>query len=1573
MCKFWKAGKCQRGNDCAFQHPPKPAAPSTKDDKRGKSQKKKKKNKKKGDRSRSSSRGSNSSRGSQSLKDKGGKPSSSGSAAVCLMRALMMVAVVNPSTSTHRVPEGIASPQFFNQHFAMPVTPNRTVSFVGNDEIFEVPIEQDCNLHPCQAKQRTFNPVRITKDDRTRKDTIEARESDAILAAQMLQSAVFRELHGKLCKCSFECDSDIGCRHCIRSDLNALPGHMPSQQRNASAEIAWIADTGSAQDLVCSKMIPEEVVYHSPEPLELITANGSQSADQQASVHIDCIDKEVHPYVLPDTPAVISVGMRCIQDGWDFVWKSFSRPYFKKKDGTKIKLEVKDFVPYLPSRDGQVPAAVGIPFSWDSAAGNGKPIISPVRRSRMSAVGAESDDEVEEVEEPYEASIADDDEVPGQAIDDLEEFFPGELAPGPPAAMTPDVVEGSEDEAEAPEEPVDGRLQLPEPKVIDRGEAALREEARTLRHMMTHTPKNPFCETCKCAKMYKPTKRSKGESLTVESNKFGDHITGDHLVTRDANEQSIDGDRVAMVMKDVATKFRWIYPSARSHAKDCVLAFRHFIAPGEEVGVFYSDAAPSIKLACREVGWRQNTSVAYVSKSNAVAERNLRSVLEGTRVNLEQAGLHHSYWSYAARHWCMAHNIQDHPEILSPWELRFGEKFKGPNIPFGARVDYWTGPKLKPKKDLRFDPTSNPGVFLGYAMQPGFVWRNEFLVASLKDLMEKEFNESVQVVRVNQLTVPDGPFVYPLKGRYKAIREGLYESLSLDTPPDPKKMDAQTIEDLVAPRKAVEPGPVEGEEEFEQLMREAGLESDDIEVIDPKTGKSEFISKDDPSYYDASGFKGRRYKGSSKPKDIPTFLWRGASKAARERAKREALLKEAAEKHDAAVAKERKYNRVIDRFATSAVKESKNVEPSDDSIPTMPVTCNPGGSHGGNHCHRDKLKDQSELMCFHFSNALVARPVGQKEINNTPAAQAALDKEWNNLTSKGAWDYSTVREWDDVSREAIKNKTKVHVGKIFEICVEKGSELPQGDPMRKFKGRTVFQGNNVKDEAADVALFAELGSSPANMEAGKALDAYGSTPGNRTSQGDGKQAYTQALMQGILTWIRLPRNRWPKEWIGVYTDPVVLLILALYGHPDSGGLWQRHCEKALYAVGFHPLYPECWPSMFWHPKLKLLLGVYVDDFKMSGPSKNIDEGWKLISSQIDMDTPEDAGRYLGCEHVFKQNVKLDVSAHPFAHVFDASIPDPSSKPASPARRTKDYWEHMPELGVYVHHHLQPRKKFQDKPKDDMSFRAGTHRLTVCEPCQTQDEPKEYVHDTESQNPTGLPFWWTGSTYFVDKSIQEPSKVLAAAKKIRDKSGAKKAARAQGFTFLDELEQQKSKCMTKNVNAVEYDMRQFLQQCIDRYVELAGQNVKFKKVSTPFPDDKIARPIMDEAEARGELQPIASRVLMKVLFAARMARFDLLRATQGLASRVTKWSPDCDKSLHRLMCYIHTTLDRTMVGFVGDPPEACKTWLFADSDHAGEHDNRSTSGCLLALVGPNTFYPHCFFEKADFNGYVIDRG
>ena len=88
----------------------------------------------------------------------------------------------------------------------------------------------------------------------------------------------------------------------------------------------------------------------------------------------------------------------------------------------------------------------------------------------------------------------------------------------------------------------------------------------------------------------------------------------------------------------------------------------------------------------------------------------------------------------------------------------------------------------------------------------------------------------------------------------------------------------------------------------------------------------------------------------------------------------------------------------------------------------------------------------------------MARPVNKAEVRVTPAAQAALQKEWDKLRAAGCWDESGVREWADVASEARRKNAKAHVGMIFDICVEKGSELPKGDPGRKFKGRVVFQG-----------------------------------------------------------------------------------------------------------------------------------------------------------------------------------------------------------------------------------------------------------------------------------------------------------------------------------------------------------------------------------------------------------------------------------------------------------------------------------------------------------------------------------
>ena len=102
----------------------------------------------------------------------------------------------------------------------------------------------------------------------------------------------------------------------------------------------------------------------------------------------------------------------------------------------------------------------------------------------------------------------------------------------------------------------------------------------------------------------------------------------------------------------------------------------------------------------------------------------------------------------------------------------------------------------------------------------------------------------------------------------------------------------------------------------------------------------------------------------------------------------------------------------------------------------------------------------------------------------------------------------------------------------------------------------------------------------------------------------------------------------------------------------------------------------------------------------------------------------------------------------------------------------------------------------------------------------------------------------------------------------------------------------------------YDMTEFMGQCVDRYLELASGPcgdaalTKLKKVPTPFLSDSDTDPKGEDA--KGRLSTIAASVLMKVLYAARVARFDLLKAVQSLACRVSRWTPWCDRALHRLM-------------------------------------------------------------------------
>ena len=62
-------------------------------------------------------------------------------------------------------------------------------------------------------------------------------------------------------------------------------------------------------------------------------------------------------------------------------------------------------------------------------------------------------------------------------------------------------------------------------------------------------------------------------------------------------------------------------------------------------------------------------------------------------------------------------------------------------------------------------------------------------------------------------------------------------------------------------------------------------------------------------------------------------------------------------------------------------------------------------------------------------------------------------------------------------------------------------------------------------------------------------------------------------------------------------------------------------------------------------------------------------------------------------------------------------------------------------------------------------------------------------------------------------------------------------------------------------------------------------------------------------------------------------------------------------LHRLVCYINSSLDYKLKGHIGDDPENINLTLYSDADFAGCIETaKSTSGVFIALTGPNTFFP-----------------
>ena len=83
----------------------------------------------------------------------------------------------------------------------------------------------------------------------------------------------------------------------------------------------WLMDTGCKHDLTTRDAIPYcqlGVITKSLNPVLLSTSNDIVSSDMIVPQQIGALWVNAEPYVLEQSPDVLSIGRRCVQDGYSF-------------------------------------------------------------------------------------------------------------------------------------------------------------------------------------------------------------------------------------------------------------------------------------------------------------------------------------------------------------------------------------------------------------------------------------------------------------------------------------------------------------------------------------------------------------------------------------------------------------------------------------------------------------------------------------------------------------------------------------------------------------------------------------------------------------------------------------------------------------------------------------------------------------------------------------------------------------------------------------------------------------------------------------------------------------------------------------------------------------------------------------------------------------------------------------------------------------------------------------------------------------------------------------------------------
>ena len=114
-------------------------------------------------------------------------------------------------------------------------------------------------------------------------------------------------------------------------------------------EREFVVDSGASMHMISKKDLSDaemDTLTKSCSPTIVITANGEVQTHEEATVYVKELDIFLTMKVLENTPAVLSLGKLCDENGYSYEWINGQKPHLIK-NGIRIPCNTENFVPIV--------------------------------------------------------------------------------------------------------------------------------------------------------------------------------------------------------------------------------------------------------------------------------------------------------------------------------------------------------------------------------------------------------------------------------------------------------------------------------------------------------------------------------------------------------------------------------------------------------------------------------------------------------------------------------------------------------------------------------------------------------------------------------------------------------------------------------------------------------------------------------------------------------------------------------------------------------------------------------------------------------------------------------------------------------------------------------------------------------------------------------------------------------------------------------------------------------------------------------------------------------------------------